>query len=142
MTSAILEGNPTSASRYEPLVNPELDRLISWALSRNPPERPTVREFILSLRALQSKYPFEFRPGTLSRKGARIYDAPAVRQPWLWVALLAIAFVMGLLLFLPGFGANPAGALAPATVTPTRAVTVTPAATVEAGAPAERAAAP
>jgi serine/threonine protein kinase len=113
VTSAILEGNPTSASHYEPLVNPELDRVISWALARNPPDRPTVRELTLSLRALQQKYPFEFHPGLLSRKGARIYDTPAVRLPWVWIAVVAIALVMGLLLFLPGLGAAPAGGLTP-----------------------------
>jgi serine/threonine protein kinase len=107
VTTAILEGNPTVASRYEPLVNPELDRLILSALAKNPASRPTTRDFMLRIRHLQNKYPFEFRPGLVEEKG-KGGKKGQFSIPWVWLAVLAIFVIMGALLFMPGLGATPA----------------------------------
>ncbi len=110
VTTAILEGNPTIASRYEPLVNPELDRLILSALSKNPASRPTTRDFMLRIRGLQSKYPYEFRPGLLGEKGKGGFDGQRKFSiPWVWLAVLGIVLVMAALLFFPGLGASSNG---------------------------------
>lgn len=125
VTTAILEGNPTIASRYEPLVNPELDRLILSALAKNPASRPTTREFILRIRSLQNKYPFEFRPGAVVDKSRTGADGRAkFAIPWVWLAVLGILVIMVALLFMPGLGANSAigGTPTPPPATETEAI--------------------
>lgn len=46
VTSAILQGNPTEPSRYEPAIKTELDRLIISAIHKDPAQRPTALEFV------------------------------------------------------------------------------------------------
>lgn len=131
VTTAILEGNPTVASRYEPLVNPELDRLILSALAKNPASRPTTRDFILRIRHLQNKYPFEFRPGVVEEKGKGGGRKPQFSIPWVLLAVLAIFVIMGALLFMPGLGAS---AVTP-TITPVATeVSIVPTPVEDAGA--------
>lgn len=127
VTTAILEGNPTIASRYEPLVNPELDRLILSALSKNPASRPTTRDFILRIRNLQNKYPFEFRQGAVAEKGKSGHDGGRKFSiPWVWLAVLGIVVVMVAVLFLPGMGASSNGTFTPTPLPPTEVSGVAP----------------
>jgi serine/threonine protein kinase len=138
VTTAILEGNPTIASRYEPLVNPELDRLILNALSKNPASRPTTRDFILRVRSLQNKYPFEFRPGVLGEKGKSGREGNRKFSiPWVWLAVLGIVVIMATVLFFPGLGAGSNTPVSPTipSATEVGGINATPDSGEEAGAP-------
>jgi serine/threonine protein kinase len=55
VTSAILEGNPTSPSTYQPTLPHELDELILKAIHKDPAERPTAEELAIALEAAAIK---------------------------------------------------------------------------------------
>lgn len=63
ITTAILRGELTAPSEYQPLVKPELDRLIMLMLARDPAQRPSADEVAIALEELSIRLSYRPRYG-------------------------------------------------------------------------------
>ena len=62
LTTAILEGNPTSPATYQTAVSTELETLILASIHKDPDQRPTAEALAMSLEQLIIKY--NYKSGT------------------------------------------------------------------------------
>lgn len=63
ITTAILRGDLTAPSIYQPLIKPELDELIMLMLAREPTQRPTADEVAITLEELSIRLGYRPRYG-------------------------------------------------------------------------------
>lgn len=68
ITSAILRGQPTAPSTYQPLVKPELDALTLQAFSADPVRRPKADELARALEELAIRLEYRPRYGFVTAK--------------------------------------------------------------------------
>lgn len=129
ITTAILEGNPTAPSVYQPLVQRELDELILMALARDPGQRPTADEMARALEEIAIRLGYRSYYGaravpvesTTRAKGAGRSKAWIATGALAGVVLLETAFI-ALRWPLPPLNTSPDAATAP----PPTAVTAPP----------------
>lgn len=96
ITEAILQGQPTRPSAYQPLVKPELDDLILAMLAREPAQRPRAHEVAVALEELSIRLGYRPRYGYITQ-GVQVQPSnPTSRSRW--PGRLAFASLAGLLI--------------------------------------------
>lgn len=97
ITTAILEGNPTAPSSYQPLVQRELDDLVLMALARDPAQRPTADEMARALEEMAIRLGYRPRYGYLSVAGpppAPPATARGAGRSKAWIAVAALGAIV------------------------------------------------
>lgn len=96
ITTAILRGDLTAPSQYQPLVKPELDKLIMMMLARDPAQRPSADEVAAALEELSIR--LDYRP----RYGYGVSEAKSDPTPEKrssgWMGRLAVTAMAVLLI--------------------------------------------
>jgi serine/threonine protein kinase len=97
ITTAILRGELTAPSEYQPLVKPELDRLIMMMLARDPAQRPAADEVAVALEELSIRLGYRPRYGYGASEYQPESEPQKRRSGWLGrlaVASMAVLLVM------------------------------------------------
>ncbi|MCB0206902.1 MAG: protein kinase, partial [Anaerolineae bacterium] len=124
ITTAILEGNPTAPSVYQPVVQRELDDLILMALAREPSQRPTADEMARALEEMAIRLGYRPRYGYLS-PGMIPPPLPTGGDTHRSKAWLAAAVLGAVVLLETGIILRPSGLAVGGTTTETPAPTAT-----------------
>lgn len=90
ITTAILEGNPTAPSQYQPVIHKELDDLILMTLAADPAQRPRADELARAIEELSIRLGYRPRYGYLAPQPAKPDQAKVATNGKMRLALAAL----------------------------------------------------